>query len=131
MTRGFLLILAVLLAALAPSAARAEEDTGDIEITSAELISDSLVGETIVVRGTGRCAAAGTVLLRVVVRDLETRARGLGQAQTTCLAPGELIKWSVEVTGNGFRPGDRIVVQVNANGAITDADQKELILKWQ
>ena len=130
-SRSFLVLVVVLLAALAPSAARAQEDTGDIEITSAELVSETLVTETIVVKGTGRCAAAGPVSLRVVLRDLETRARGLGQAETRCLRPGELIKWNVQATSSGFRAGDWIVVQVNAAGAITDADQKRLILKWQ
>jgi hypothetical protein len=131
MRRNFFVLIAVLLIALSPSAARAQEDTGNIEITSAELISETLAAETIVVKGTGRCAAAGAVLLRVVLRDVETRARGLGQAQTSCLAPGELINWNVQVTSSGFRAGDWVVVQVNATGAISDADQKRLILKWQ
>jgi hypothetical protein len=130
-SRTLAVLIAVLVAALAPSAAAAQEDTGDIEITSAELVSEALAAETIVVKGTGRCAAAGPVLLRVVLRDLETRARGLGQAETRCLTPGERIKWSVQVTGSGFRPGDTVVVQAAANGAITDAEEKTLILKWQ
>lgn len=129
--RSLATLVAVLLAALAPSAAPAQEDTGDIEITGAELVSEASAAETIVVKGTGRCAAAGPVLLRVIMRDLETRARGIGQAQTSCLTPGEAIKWNVQVTGSQFRAGDSVVVQANASGAITDADQKTLILKWQ
>jgi hypothetical protein len=131
MHRNFLVLVAVALAVFAPSTAAAQEDTGTIEVTSAELVADTLTGETIVVRGTGRCAAAGPVLLRVILRDLETGARGIGRADTRCLRPGEIIHWNVQVTGTGFRAGDSVLVQVAANGAITDADQKTVILKWQ
>jgi hypothetical protein len=129
MIRRFVLITAVVLAAVAPSSARAEE--GNLEITSAELISESVVSETLVVKGTGRCAERGLVSIRVVVLDRETGGRGLGKASTECLASGERILWSVEVLARDTRAGDRVVVSATAAGAITASDQKTVVLQWQ
>jgi hypothetical protein len=129
MIRRFVLITAVVLAGLAPSAAYAEE--GNLEITSAELISESGVSETLVVKGTGQCAAAGPVSIRVIVRDVETGGRGIGTASTECLAPGERILWSVQVLARDTRAGDRVAVSANAAGAITASDQKTVMLQWQ
>lgn len=129
MLRRFVVIGVVVLAGVAPTAAHAEE--GDLEITSAELISESGVSETLVVKGTGQCAAAGLVSIRVIVRDLETGGRGLGTASTECLAPGERILWSVQVLARDTRAGDRVGVTVIAAGAITASDQKIVVLQWQ
>ena len=129
MIRRFALLVAV-LAVVAPPAAHAQE-TGNLEVTGAELIFESGVSETVVVKGTGRCATAGDVLIRAQVRDLETGGRGVGSATTRCIHAGELIQWSVQVIARGTRPGDRALVQAAANGAISDADSKEVILQWQ
>ncbi|MDQ3822970.1 MAG: hypothetical protein M3321_06995 [Actinomycetota bacterium] len=129
MSRRFIAIAVAVAACVAPAVAHAQE--GELQITSAELISDTVASETVVVKGTGQCAAPGLVSLRVVVRDLETGGRGLGSATTECVEPGERILWSVQVVARDTRPGDRVLVTASAAGAITAADRKELVLQWQ
>lgn len=124
-----LVVVVVVLAGVAPAAAHAEE--GDLEITSAELSSETAVSETLVVKGTGHCAAAGPVSIRVIVRDFATGGRGLGSATTECLASGERILWSVQVLARDTRAGDRVAVSANAAGAISASDQKVVVLQWQ
>jgi hypothetical protein len=126
MRKLLFMFAALLVLAAAPGAAAPPPG---ISISGAELQSEVGSVEEITVIGTGVCASAGTVFLTVTIQDLETGGSGSSGTLTSCLSPGEHIRWASRPVTFNARPGDVARVTATASGAISDTDTREVIIK--
>ena len=119
------------------STAAAQSQTSDLSITHAEFTGETGVIDEIIVGGTGRCESTGTVIVSVRMTDLDTGATTAFQwnAVSECVSPGEHIIWQDTVNEfqfpAQFRPGDRVLIDASAVGAIDASTSRELVLKKQ
>jgi hypothetical protein len=105
------------------------QDTGTINISGVEEFAAFGVSQDLNVTGTGACAAAGAVQILVGVTDEVTGGSGAAIVNTQCESAGQHIQWLATAVVTNMRPGDTALVDVTANGAISDTDQKEVVIK--
>jgi hypothetical protein len=105
------------------------QDTGTINISGVEEFAAIGPSQSLNVTGTGACAAAGAVQILVGVTDEVTGGSGAAIVNTQCESAGQHIQWLATAGATNMRPGDTALVDVTANGAISDTDQKEVVIK--
>lgn len=129
MVRSTLIATAVVIATVAAATAVAAEEQDKIHILEAEVSFEASTVDQINVKGNGLCGAPGLVTIRGTLRDLQTNGTAIGSMTVQCFSAGEHVQWLLRLLGVGSRPGDRVLVSVTATGAISDADEKELMLQ--
>src|SRR4051812_11795926 len=101
------------------------QGTGTISVNGLEAFTFSQV----VVTGSGVCDHQGALALTIHLAELDTNTTGGGAETIQCLSPDEHINWAVLAGLPFYRAGDRVLIDVTAVGAITDADQRETTVK--
>jgi len=121
-------LAALSMLVLAPGTATAQ-GLGSIRIGGAEILLQSFDVQVLTVTGNAVCALTGLVTIEVATKDLATGGLGEGTVEFECTYPDEHVQWAAGVGAEGHRPGDRILVEATAVGAIVDEDERVVTLK--